>query len=63
MQSIHEKTHEKIHREAVATGKAFKRSEIALIETLQSVWSHKTHYHYDSSSLFDYAINHMGLCS
>jgi hypothetical protein len=56
-----ESIHDKIHREAVETGKAFKRSEIALIETLQSVWSHKTHYQYDSSSLFDYAVHHMGL--
>jgi hypothetical protein len=53
--------HEKIHREALVTAKTFKGAEIKLIEALQLVWVHKTFYQYDSRSLFDYAVNHMGL--
>jgi hypothetical protein len=53
--------HEKIHREALASVGAFKRSEISLLDTLQSVWMNRTYYHYNCRSLFDYAVNRLGL--
>ena len=54
-------TIQKVHEVALKIAQKFKSSEIELIEILQEVDRLKVHYHYQFSSLFQYATNHLKL--
>lgn len=50
-----------IHKAALNAAKAFKRSEIELIEILEQVDRNRVYYHQGFSSLFKYTVDALGL--